>query len=215
MNDSATSRDRRERRLRRYSRAVGWGRIAAPAGAILLVGLIFLMGKDRGGVIDIGDVGDAARLGAGLELENPRFAGTTDDGDPFVVTAKAAVPDGAVPDRVDLEAPAGEIRMSDGITVKVAARGGRMVRSEERLSLSGDVTVTTSNGYSARTQAVEIDLDSKTAEAPGRISADGPIGSLEASRFRVRRTDPEGKDVTLRFEGDVKLVIRPDQLSER
>lgn len=214
MRDRGSSHDRRERRLRRYSRAVGWGRITAPIGAVALVGLIFLMGKDRGGIIDLGEIGDAASLGAGLELANPRFAGTTDDGDPFVVTAKAAVPDGSMPDQIDLDAPAGEIRMSDGITLKVAARDGRMLRSEEHLSLTGDVTLTTSSGYEARTDSVEIDLDAKTAETPGRFAAEGPMGSIEAGRLRVQRQELEQGDTTLHFEGGVKLIINPDALPE-
>ena len=199
---------RREARLKRYSQKVRWMKIALPIGALVLIGLIFLVGKDRGAVIDLEDASNAALLGAGLKLENPRFAGTTDDGDPFVVTARSALPDGAMPDRIDLEQPAGEVRLGDGMTVKVNATDGQMFRKDEKLNLTGDVTLTTSNGYEAATDRVEMDLAAKTAIAPGPIEANGPRGSIRADRLKVQRTDLERGDVTIRFEGNVRVIYR-------
>ena len=47
---------RREAEVRGYSRTVRWMKIALPIGALVLIGLIFLTGKDRGGAIDAGPV---------------------------------------------------------------------------------------------------------------------------------------------------------------
>ena len=204
-------RARRQAEMQSYSRSVRWMKIVLPIGAIVLIGLIFMMGTDRGAVVDLGETRDAALLSAGLKLENPRFAGTTDDGDPFVVTAKSALPDGAVPDRIDLERPSGEIRLSDGVTLKVDAKDGRMFRKDEELHLMGDVTLTTSDGYRAVTERVEMNLDTKSATVPGEVRATGPIGSIRADRMQVRTAAPNSRDVVIRFEGNVKLVYRADQ----
>jgi lipopolysaccharide export system protein LptC len=209
MDDAASHhRARRAAEMRQYSRSVRWMKVALPIAAIGLIFMIFLMGKDRGAVIDLGDARNAAVLGAGLKLENPRFAGTTDDGDPFVVTARSALPDGAMPDLIDLDAPTGEIRLNGGVRVTVEAKDGRMFRKDERLHLMGDVTMVTSNGYVARTERVEMDLSTKTAVAPGAVAAEGPRGSIRADRLQVNRATPESRDVTIRFEGNVRLVYR-------
>ncbi len=204
-------RARREAEMRQYSRSVRWMKVVLPIGALGLIGLIFLMGEDRGAIIDLDQTRDAALLGAGLKLENPRFAGVTDDGDPFVVTARSALPDGAMPDLIDLDGPTGEVRLSDGITLNVTADDGQMHRKDERLDLTGDVTLTTSNGYHAKTQRVELDLSDKSALAPGKVQANGPMGSIRADRLTVSRADPKARDVTIRFEGNVKLIYKSVQ----
>lgn len=201
-------RAQRAAQMQQYSRSVRWMKVVLPIMAASLIILIFLIGTDRDAVIDLGDARNAAVLGAGLKLENPRFSGTTEDGDPFVVTARSALPDGAMPDQIDLDTPAGEIRLGDGLHLTVEAEDGRMFRKDERLHLMGDVTVVTSSGYTATTQRVEMDLAAKTAVAPGAVAAEGPMGSVRADRLKVDRATPETRDVTLRFEGNVKLVYR-------
>ena len=200
---------RREAEVRGYSRTVRWMKIALPIGALVLIGLIFLTGKDRGGAIDAGSVSDAALLGAGLELENPRFAGVTDDGDPFVVTAVRAVPDGAVPDRVELEKPNGEIRMGDGRTLTVNSANGEMFRKDERLHLQGEVILETSDGYRVVTDRVELDLDNKSAFAPGRVKATGPRGAIEADQVTIDSNGGQKGQVMMRFEGNVRVQYDP------
>ena len=51
-------------------------------------------------------------------------------------------------------------------------------------------------------------LAAKTAIAPGPIEANGPRGSIRADRLKVQRTDLERGDVTIRFEGNVRVIYR-------
>lgn len=200
---------RRAAEVRQYSRAVRWMKIALPVGALVLIGLIFLMGRDRGALVDLDTAADAAAISAGLKLENPRFAGVTDEGDPFVVTAVSALPDSASPERIALEQPEGEIRMSGGRVVKVTSTNGEIFRKEERLNLSGDVLLSTSDGYRIRTERVELDLDRRTAMTPGSVFAVGPQGRIQADRVQIVTKAGDDRDVTIRFEGNVQVNYRP------
>ena len=204
-----TYQARREAEVRGYSRTVRWMKVVLPVAAVLLIGLIFMTGKDRGGAIDAGSAADLTALSAGLKLENPRFAGVTDEGDPFVVTADWALPDGAVPDRVDLENPAGEIRLRDGRTLTVTSATGEMFRKDERLHLKGGVVMQTSDGYRVQTEQVALDLDQRTAHAPTAVKASGPRGGIQADRVTIETGPEESGDAVMRFEGNVRVLFRP------
>lgn len=202
-------RSRRQARVERYSRTVRRAKVLLPLGAVLLIGMIFMFGRERAAVFDAGQVAEVAALGAGLRLDKPRFAGVTEDGDPFVVTADWALPDGAMPDRVDLERPVGEVHLGDRRVVTVRAATGELFREDERLNLRGAVVVETSDGYRLETATVEVDLGAKVAVAPERLHATGPRGGIEADRVRVVRGAGDG-ETTVLFEGNVRVNWRPE-----
>jgi lipopolysaccharide export system protein LptC len=205
MNDQA----RRTADVRWYSRLVRMMKIALPICAVLLIGLIFLSGRERGGIVDLTTTKDAAALAAGLELENPRFAGVTEGGEPYVLTAATALPDGAVPNRIDLNQPIGEITLADERRIKVTSPEGQMFRKDEKLSLTGGVVVESSDGYRMVTDQVDLDMAAKTALAPGRLMAEGPRGSIEADHVRAAQAADGEKPVTLWFDGNVRVIYLP------
>ena len=186
-------------------------KIVLPVGAVVLIGAIFLTGEDRNAVVDAETAADVAMLGAGLKLDNPRFAGVTDDGDPFVVTADWALPDGAMPDRIELEKPKGEVRLGNGLTVNVVASSGQMHRKDDELHLMGEVELVSSDGYVARTERVELDLAQKSATVPQEVQAEGPRGNIRADKMRMQAAAPETRDVIVFFEGNVRMQILPKQ----
>lgn len=200
----------RQRSVQRYSRIVRWMKFALPIGAIVLIGMIFLVGRERAAVFDPGSAAQLAAVGTGMRLDNPRFTGVTEDGDPFVVTAEWALPDGAMPDRIDLEKPVGELQMDDQ-TVTVTAAEGALFRQQEQLHLTGDVVLETSDGYVVRTPSVSVDMAARTAEATERLRADGPRGGIEADRVSIVRGEGGKEDMTVRFEGNVRVNWQPEK----
>jgi lipopolysaccharide export system protein LptC len=203
-------RSQRQARIERRSRMVRQLKVVLAITAILLVGTVFMFGRERAVVFDAEQAANLAVLGAGLKLDNPRFSGITEDGDPFVVTADWALPDGATPDRVDLEKPDGELHLADQRVVTVRAAAGELFRGDDQLNLMGDVVFETSDGFQAKMPRIELDLASKVAVAPARLRATGPRGSIEADRMRmVRGTTPNSS--TIRFEGNVHVNWRPEQ----
>jgi lipopolysaccharide export system protein LptC len=203
-----------QRRVRRYSQAVRWMKIALPLAALGLIAAIFLSARDKGELSDLFTVEELATLGAGLKLDNPRFAGVTAKGEAFSLRADWALPDSAMPRIIDLERPEGEIEMADGLIVSASAATGRMYRKRELLVLEGSVVLDDSDGYHIETGRLELDLDSKTAFAPGRIVGTGPRGRIEAGSMRAVAGKQQGRDGDeggkIWFENRVRLVFIPD-----
>ncbi len=200
------------RRVRTYSRAVAWMKVLLPLGAVALIAAIFVTARDKGDKGDLTTIFTAeelATLCAGLRLDNPRFAGVTEQGEPFAIRADWALPDSAMPRFIDLERPEGEIEMNDGRTVAATAAVGRMHREEKTLVLGGGVVLDTSDGYHVETDLIEIDLDAKTANAPGPVSGTGPRGQIDAGSFRAVAGEDSVGAGKIWFENRVRLVFIP------
>lgn len=204
-----TAQADRAAEVRQYSLAVRWMKVLLPILAVILIGLIFLSGRTRDAVVVTENITNAAALGAGLKLENPRFAGATENGDPFVVTAASALPDGAAPDRVDLDQPTGELHMGSDRIITVTSKTGRLFRKSERLMLEGDVLLVTSDGYTVKTEAVDMDLDNRSAVLPKAVAATGPSGSISANSVRIESAGSGGNLIVF-FTGDVRVTLNPN-----
>ncbi len=213
-----------QRRVAGYSRLVAWMKVLLPIASIGLVALPFLSIRDNGDLTGLFSPEELATLGAGLRLDNPRFAGVTSRDEPFALRADWALPDSAVPTYIDLERPSGEIRLSDGRTVSAKAATARLNRVGKTLVLDGGVVLDTSDGYHVETARVEIDIDAGTAIAPGPITGTGPRGEIEAGSMRASGK-PGGEEGSqdgaqedgnrqIWFENRVRLVFIPPRDGE-
>lgn len=202
-----------QRRVRAYSRAVAWMKVLLPLAAVAVIAMLFVSAQKPGDLTEIFTAEELVALGAGLRLDNPRFAGVTPEGEPFAIRAASALPDGAMPRFVDLDRPEGEIEMSDGRTVSARADTGRMHREQKTLVLTGAVVLDTSDGYHIETGQLEIDLDAKTANGPGQVSGSGPGGQINAGSFRVEAGEDGAGDGKIWFENRVRLVLIPGSRS--
>ena len=197
-------------RVRGYTRLIRWMKVLLPVGALLLIAAVFFIG--RGTEESLFSPEELARLGAGMQLENPRFTGVTEDGDPFVVTARRAVPDGPSPVEIGLEAPEGTITLNDGRTLDGRSMSGLMHRQKEELTLTGNVVITTSDGYRGESDELVIDLDRKEAHSTRPVKGSGPNGTLNAGSFRTeRRANEASSDLVIYFENGVHLVLIPEE----
>lgn len=207
------SRPDRRNAATQYSRTVRGMKTALPILAILSVAAVFLIGREDPGAIFSSE--ELAGLEAGIRIENPRFSGTTDAGDPFTLRAVSAVPNDPARNRIELERPGGTLTLPDGRTVNGRSERGLMLRDLEDLILTRDVVIATSDGYRIETEEIVIDLALKEAEGSGKIRGFGPEGTLEAGRFRMERKKNgrrrQAPGLVLFFEDAVRVVFIPEK----
>lgn len=200
----------------RYSRRVRWMKVLLPVGSVLLVVAIFLAGRRLDEATSLLSAEEIAALSAGLRLEAPRIAGRTDSGEPFILQADWAEPEGPVPDRIALNRPTGELTLADGRLVLGRADTGLLERSAGEMWLRGEVEIETSDGYRFESERIRVLLSSREAESPGEVFGEGPSGSIEAGSMRIVSDDPEaveaGDSSTARilFNDRVRVVFLPN-----
>jgi lipopolysaccharide export system protein LptC len=202
---------RRARRARpahrRYSRMVELLRYLLPALALSLIALVALwpqlIGSAGGLIVPI--FANTKVDGADVMLmRNPRYAGHTNNGEPYRLTAASAYADPKQPDRVHLDRPAGALTGAGPRDLNVTARRGLYNRAGDKLDLNGGVELTTSDGYRFDTNHAHIDLKNGQVVGDQPIQGFGPTGTLWAERFEIL-----DKGDLLHFEGRVRVTLPP------
>lgn len=198
----------------RYTALVRLAKIVLPLAALATIGAIFLAGQRRQDAGDLLSPAELATLGAGLRLQEPRFSGQTEAGEPYTLAAVSATPESAMPDRIDLESPRGELLMENGREIDGRSVSGRLDRADDRLMLRGDVVIETSDGYRFETEQLDIDLARRAAHSPVAIRGTGPSGSIEAGNMRLERGETGREPVTIFFEERVRVIFIPEARSD-
>lgn len=197
------------------SRALGVqaAKIGLPLIALGVVASFFLLSNARYDDAVTFDGVDISALGEGLKLTNPRFTGATAKGEPFVVTAEWALPDGPRPENVELSNVKGELNLIDGRFIELSALGGNIQPQANIVELSGSVTFMASDGHELLASRARLEADKNTLTAEGPVKASGPMGRIEAGSLRVERRGEDGDFIW--FENRVKVFIdKPNQKAE-
>ncbi len=184
-------------------------KLALPLAALALIVAVFVAPRDDLS-LDFADFDFDFR--DGLRLEQPRFSGADAAGRPFRVTAEWALPDAPDPERIELGPVDGEMLADDDRRIRLRADGGVIEPKARRLTLAGEVTVETEDGWTLSAPSARADLRDETVVAEGPVTGSGPSGALEAGAMRAARED--GRDY-IRFDGGVRLRIDPGAELER
>lgn len=186
-------------------------KIALPLIAVGLLATVFLVPKEDGfeGGLVFSRI-DLETLGDGLTIRNPRFSGVTSGGDTFSLTADTAIPDAAVPTRMEMDQIQAEMRASTGQVVTVRAKSGKALVKEQLLQLTDGVTIDSSDGYQLVTDGGEIDMATATFVSSGPVTFSGPGTRVTAGQMRLQ--DSNGtENRMLWFEKGVKVTYLPNQ----
>lgn len=118
------------------------------------------------------------------------------------ITADQVVQDADAPDLVHLSNISGDTTMEDGAWLSLSAQNGNYDRETQRLILNGEVALFTDSGNEIHSSNATFELGEGRITGGDPVNGHGPFGRITARRFEVA-----GNGETIRFMGDVKLVI--------
>ena len=118
------------------------------------------------------------------------------------ITADNVVQDADAPELVHLTNISGDTTTEDGAWFSLSALNGNYDREAQRLVLNGEVALFTDSGNELHSSNATFELDQGRITGGNPVSGHGPYGRITADRFEVA-----GNGETIRFHGDVRLVV--------
>ena len=194
-----------------YSRFVQRMKFGLPVAAGVILLLVLLIPQFRSeserfriGLRNMTDISSDT-----LSMQNARYFGTDDKGEPFSITA-GSVKERPAPDKlIDLTDPKAEMAMKDGGRVNLNATNGVYDRTQEILELGGQVDLIQQDGYEMHTSQARVQLKESTASGDAPVKGKGKMGEIEAAGFKARQADN-----VIIFTGPAKLILNGDKAAE-
>ena len=198
-----------------YSRIVAVTKIVLPLVALGLFSTLFLFARQtpQGEPIRFAEesVQDLAR---DQRLGNASYKAVTNEGTQVQVDALEFRPDPDQPKLVygsDLEA---RLITPDGLTYTITAPSGEIDENAGLTVLSDQVEMQVSNGYVMESESVSIKTDLSFLKTLAPVTAEGPLGRIEAAYMEISTMPDTGLETRIVFGGGVRLLYNPDQGTE-
>ncbi len=138
-----------------------------------------------------------------LRVQSASYRGEDDKGQPFALTAGAAVQKSSAEPIVKLERLSAEIGLSDG-PANIVADHGHYDMDRQQVTIDGPVRVDSSGGYRLVTRDSTIDLKSKTLKSGGAVTGTVPQGTFSGNQL-----DADLENHVVRLDGNARLRIVP------
>ena len=139
-----------------------------------------------------------------LAMTRPRLSGTDAKGNPFVITAQAAVQDPVNRNRATLQHVDADMEFDGTNWMNATAENGLVDKEAGTLKLSGGIALFTDSGYELHTNSADVDLKTNVFQGHEKVVGHGPLGALSADSFHFDRLK---RHVTL--SGHVHMTMYP------
>lgn len=172
----------------RYSRFVNVMKRALPiaAGAIIAIVIIFALLPRQSDKVSFA-YESMGRIDNDLAMLKPRLTGSDQKGNPFVITADAAIQQGANTRRVLLKKVEADLTLDKNRWMNAEATQGLVDMEKGALTLTGGISIYSDDGYELHTAAANVDLKKGIFKGPGEVTGQGPMGTLRADTFELDR----------------------------
>jgi lipopolysaccharide export system protein LptC len=137
-----------------------------------------------------------------LAMIKPRLTGADNNGNPFVITADAAIQDAKNPKRARLKKVEADVTTDKNGWVNANAAAGVVDMKAGSLELSGGIDVFSDSGYTLHSQAASLDLNKWTVHGHSEVTGQGPMGIMRADQFHYDRDSH-----LLTLDGHVKMTL--------
>lgn len=197
-------------RAQRHSRRVRWLKVWLPALAV--AGVIGFVGWSY---VSIPTVAGISIEGAGISdgklvMANPKLDGFTRDKLPYTMTALRAVQDLKDTNMVRLEGIDAKLPVDPKNSAKVVAKSGIYDNAKNTLVFDSPMTVTTTDGMTARLNSASIDMNA------GSMSTGDPVEILlNGSRITALSMNMADNGRVIVFENRVRVDLEPGKPADR
>ena len=193
-----------------YSRFVAFTKVILPILALGILSTLFLFSRsiDPSQSIPYADV-DVEELARDQRIGAPNYAGVTDDGSAISITAKSAQPSADEPNILSATEMTAVLEETTGGRIDMKSQHGRIDTDQQIVTFGGGVLIETSTGYTINTSGITARLDVTSMVSDGRITAKGPLGSINAGQMVLETQNNPEESHLLVFKGGVKLVYDP------
>jgi lipopolysaccharide export system protein LptC len=188
----------------RYTRFVGIMKIALPASAVVLLGLVVVWPKLMRDV-DRFKIGFASLQPTAVEtlsMVNARFQGLDNTNRPYTLTADKATEQNTKSGIVLLDNPKADFVTRTGTGIYVEARHGVYHQAEKLLDLEGEVSLYQDEGNEMHTERARVNLATSSVEGDLPVTGNGPQGRLAGTGFRI---DENGKRLVLTGQSEFQM----------
>ncbi|HXC55107.1 MAG TPA: LPS export ABC transporter periplasmic protein LptC [Rhizomicrobium sp.] len=144
-----------------------------------------------------------------LTMTKPRLTGSDRKGNPFLITADAAVQDPANMRRATLRGVQADLTLDKGRWLNATAAGGFVDMDKGWLTLGGGIAIYSDDGYELHTARADVDLKKGLFQGPAQVTGHGPAGTLSADSFEVDRSTSQ-----LVLVGHVRMTILPGEVHQ-
>jgi lipopolysaccharide export system protein LptC len=128
---------------------------------------------------------DVETANAALVMNNPRYRGTDNNGQPYVVTADRAIQDPQDDKLVTLDRVQADVTMTSGEWWSLTADTGLYNGNAHLLDLYGNINVYGDRGNEMHGNTAEINLQTKVISSDDKVWGHAAFGSIRANGLRV------------------------------
>lgn len=171
-----------------YSRFVGLMKLALPATAAALLGLLMAWPRlaPQNEEFQVAFANFNAKSIDTQSMLNPRYFGTDNKNQPFTVTAEIATQVDQEAQAVSLDRPVADLTRSGGRSGMVVNSDlGVFQQKENTLELFGHVDLYQDKGYEVHSDSAHIDIGSRDAHGEEPTHGSGPTGVIDGEGFRL------------------------------
>lgn len=137
-----------------------------------------------------------------LAMIKPRLTGADGNGNPFVITAEAAIQDAQNPKRARLRKIEADLTTDKNGWINANAANGVVDMKAGSLEMGGGINVFSDAGYTLHSQAASVDLNKGIVHGHSEVTGQGPMGTMRADRFHYDRDSHQ-----LSLDGHVKMTL--------
>ncbi|MEK9971220.1 MAG: LPS export ABC transporter periplasmic protein LptC [Ferrovibrio sp.] len=128
---------------------------------------------------------DVETANAALVMNNPRYRGTDNSGQPYVVTADRAIQDPQDDKLVTLDRVQADVTMTSGEWWSLTADTGLYNGTAHLLDLYGNINVYGDRGNEMHGTTAEVNLQTKVISSDDKVWGHAAFGSIRANGLRV------------------------------